>query len=122
MEGIMPTHALETLRRVNDNLRSALFHLRPERKHCSTVRPQDFSYILSQLLTAAECLRHPPVRSEDVAALELEALEYRGNLEKLKHFLPDLHLRLLAEKARIETARAHVAAAATWARASEKTL
>ncbi|MGD0791570.1 MAG: hypothetical protein ABR920_07345 [Terriglobales bacterium] len=118
----MPPDALETLRQVNDNLRSALIRLRPERKHCSTIRPQDFSDILSQLLRAAECLRRLPPHSEAAAALEKESLEYRGNLEKLKHLLPDLHGRLLAEKSRLETAQNHVAAATAWARASKKTL
>ena len=56
----MPPDALATLRQVNDNLRSALLCLRPERKHCSALRPQDFSDLLSQLLRAAECLRRPP--------------------------------------------------------------
>jgi hypothetical protein len=115
----MPLDALETLRQVNDNLRSALLRLRPERKHCSTIRPQDFSDILSQLVRAAESLRRVPQHSEAAVALEKETLEYRKNLEKLKHFLPDLHARLLAEKSRLETARTHVAAAAAWARASK---
>jgi hypothetical protein len=114
--------ALETLRQVNDNLRSALIRLRPEQKDCSTIRPQDFSDILSQLLRAAECLGRRPLDSDAGAALEKESLEYRGNLEKLKQFLPDLHGRLLAEKARLENAQLHVAAAAAWARASKKAL
>ncbi|MGD0212150.1 MAG: hypothetical protein ABSB87_02885 [Terriglobales bacterium] len=114
----MPTDALKSLRLVNDNLRSALLRLRPERKHCSRIKPQDFSDILSQLLRAAECLRLA-ADSEDAVALEKEALEYRRNLEKLKHFLPDVQARLLAEKSRLETARTHVAAAAAWAKASK---
>jgi hypothetical protein len=118
----MPTNAPETLRQVNEYLRSILMRLRPERKHCSTVRPHDLSDILSQLLRAAECLRQPPAHPETAAALEKESLEYRGNLEKLKHFLPDLQVRLLAEKSRLETARTHVATAAAWARANKKTL
>ena len=118
----MPLDPLETLRQVNDNLHSALIRLHPEQKHCSTVRPQDFSDILSQLLRAAECLRRLPAQPEAAVALEKESLKYRNNLEKLQHFLPDLHNRLLAEKSRIETARTHVAAAAAWARAGKKTL
>jgi hypothetical protein len=120
---MMPPDALETLRQVNDNLRSALIRLRPEQKHCSTITPQDFSDLLSQLLRAAECLRHATAPlPEGAMALENESLEYRGNLEKLKHFLPDLHGRLLAEKSRLETARTHVAAATAWAQANKKTL
>ncbi len=118
----MPPDALETLRQVNENLRAALLRLRPERKHCSTIRPQDFSDLLSQLLRAARCLRRVPAHSEATAALEKETLEYRSKLEKLKDFLPDLHGCLLAEKARLETARTHIAAAAAWARASKRTL
>ncbi len=118
----MPPDPLETLQQVNEYLRSALIRLRPEQNHCSNIRPQDFSDILSQLLRAAECLRRLPPGSGVAAALEKESLEYRGNLDKLKHFLPDLHGRLLAERARLETARTHVAAATAWARANKKTL
>jgi hypothetical protein len=120
----MPPDSLETLRQVNENLRSALLRLRPERKHCSSIRPQDFSDILSQLLRAAECLRRPepPTHSKATVALEKESLEYRSNLEKLKHFLPDVQVRLLAEKSRLETARTHVATAAAWAQARKKAL
>jgi superfamily I DNA and/or RNA helicase len=67
-------------------------------------------------------MRRLPPHSEGAAALEKEALEYRSNLEKLKHFLPDLQVRLLAEKLRLESARTHVASAAAWARANKKTL
>lgn len=118
----MPPDTLETLRQVNDSLRSALIRLRPERKDCVTIRPQDFSDILSQLLRAAECLGRLPLNSDAGAALEQESLEYRSNLEKLKQFLPDLHGRLLAEKTRLENAQLHVAAAAAWTRTSKKIL
>jgi hypothetical protein len=119
---MMPSDTIETLRQANENLRSALVRLHPEQRHCLTIRAQDFSDILSQLLRAGECLRHLPPQSEPSAALEKESLEYRNNLEELKHFLPDLHGRLLAEKARLETAQTHLAAAAAWVRASNKTL
>lgn len=135
LEQIMPSDALETLRQVNGNLRSALSHLRPERKHCSAIKPQDLSGILSHLLRAAECLRrlpppspaNSPANSEDALAfgkdaLQKEALEYRSNLQNLKHFLPDVHGRLLAERSRLETARTHLAAATAWAKARQKTL
>ncbi len=118
----MPPDALETLRQVNNNLGSALLRLRPEQRHCSTIRPQDFSDLLSEILRAGECLRRLPAPCEEAVALEQETLEYRSNLERLKHFLPELHGNLLAEKARLETAQTHVAAAAAWARASKKTL
>jgi hypothetical protein len=127
MGWMMSSDALETLRQVNDSLRSALIQLRPEQKHCATIRPQDFSDLLSEILRAAECLRlqRPhSVAGLAEAALEFdrELLEYRDNLEKLKHFLPELHGHLLAEKSRLETARNHLGSAAAWAGASKKTL
>jgi hypothetical protein len=118
----MPTDALEILRQVNDNLRSALINLRPERRHCSAIKLQDFSDLTRQLLRAAECLRLLPSQSKAEPAVEKEALEYRGNLEKLKRFLPDLQMRLLAEKSRLQTTRVHLAAAAEWHRSRNKTL
>jgi hypothetical protein len=118
---MMPLDTLETLRQVNDSLRSALIRLRPEQRHCSTIRPQDFSDLISEILRAAECLRQP-AQADAAVALQHESLEYRSNLEKLKDFLPELYGNLLAEKSRLETAQTHVAAAAAWARASTKTL
>jgi hypothetical protein len=119
---MMPSEAIETLRQVNDNLRCALIRLDPERMHCSTIRPEDFSELLGELLRAAECLQRLPAASKGAAEVEQQALEYRRNLEKLKQFLPDLHGRLLVEKSRLETAQSHVAAAAAWARASQDLL
>lgn len=118
----MPPDAIETLRQVNEYLRSALTRLQPEQKQCSAIRPQDFSDIMNQILRAAECLRRLVPHPEAAAAIEKESLKYRNNLEKLKDFLPDLHGRLLAEKARLETAQTHVATVAAWSQASRKTL
>ncbi len=142
----MPPGALEILCRVNDYLRSALVRLHPERRHCSTLQPADFSELLGHVLQATECLRafHPAIRTIgresnplekellkdeliknellEKDALAVEALEYRGHLEDLKRTLPDLHLRLLAERERLEAARSHLAAAASWAGASKETI
>jgi len=117
----MSQDALEILRQVNDSLRFALVRLRPERRHCSTISPQDFSDIRCEVQRASECLRRLPPDA-DAAALEEQSLEYRSNLKKLRQFLPDVHGRLLAEKSRLETARNHLAAAASWDRASKGTL
>ena len=118
----MPPDALETLRQVNDRLRSALVRLRPEQRDCSTITARDLSDLLGEIVRAAECLRHASCHSEATLALEEESLEYRCNLEKLDNFLPDLHARLLAERARLESAQSHVAAAVAWVRASKVTL
>ena len=117
----MTADKLATLREVNGNIRSALTRLRPDQKHCSDIRPQDFSDLLSEILRAAECLRGQPAQLEEME-LAQASLEYRTNLEKLREFLPQLHGNLLAEKARLETARAQVAATAAWAQASTRTL
>ena len=130
----MSSDAVTTLRQVNDHLRSALERLRPEQTPCSAVTPDDFSCLLAQLLRAGECVGNLYARSaaispldrsahdQQAAAVEQETREYRNNLEKLRSFLPDLHARLLAERARLENARNHVAAAAAWAHASKRTL
>jgi hypothetical protein len=117
----MPADTLTTLQQVNGSIRSALTRLRPEQMHCSTIQPQDFSDLLTEILRAAECLRSPSYQSE-AAPFAQATLEYKTNLENLRDFLPELHGNLLAEKSRLETAQAHVAAAAAWARASTKTL
>ena len=117
---MMPPDTLTTLQEVNGSLRLALTNLRPEHRHCSTIGPQDFSDLLSEILRAAECLQRLPVQSP-TAAVEKEALEYRGNLEKLRDFLPELHANLLGEKARLETAQSRVAAVAAWTQASVRT-
>lgn len=109
----------ETLREVNAYLRQQLACLRPERKHCLAITSQDFTAILEQLLRASECLSHSLEPSPE---LEREILEYRGNLEELVQLLPDLHGRLLAERARIEEARFHLSCAAAWAQARKTTV
>jgi hypothetical protein len=118
---MMPPAALDTLRQVNHNLHSALIRLRPERRHCLAIRPQDFSDLRIQLLRAAESLRHLPLHPEAGTEIEKESIEYRSNLESLKGFLPDIHVRLLLEKSRLEAARTHLASAAAWGRANRNT-
>jgi len=118
----MTSDAFQTLRQVNKNLRSALHRLRPEQTHCSAIQPQEFAELLSEIVRAADCLQRRPVPANADPALQQESLEYRINLEKLRVFLPELQRNLLAEKSRLEAAQAHVAAAATWARASSGTL
>jgi hypothetical protein len=111
-------NALETLRQVNVALRSALVRLRPENRHCSTIGPEDFSGIRSQIQLASDCLANLSPLSKEVEVQE-ESLLYRSNLEKLRRCLPDAHIRLLAERSRLETLRDHLAAAASWDRATK---
>ncbi len=118
----MPVDVVATLRQVNDNLRLALVRLRPEHTQCSSIRPHDFSNILAQLLRGAENLRQPPSSAPADAAFVTEALAFRAHLEQLKRCLPDLHLRLLAEKTRLEAVRHRLASTANWADARKNTL
>ncbi len=116
--------ALQTLRAVNERLRSATIGLRPER--CSQITAADFSALLAQVARAAECIRLLTTDCTDGEA-EGEALreqtnEYQRNLEQLKQLLPSLQLRLLIEKARLESANAELTAKMAWARAQAETL
>ena len=117
----MRPDTLATLCEVNGKLASALLRLSPEHTHCSAIRPQDFSDLLSEILRAAQCLQCLPANSEVSAALEQQSLEYRSNLERLQHLLPELHRNLLAEKSRLENAQTNLTSAAAWARTSQKT-
>ena len=112
---------LATLRAINKYLRSALVRLRPERQHCSAIKPQDLSDLSSKIRRATDCTRRISFDPLAPAELKDESLEYRRNLEQLKHLLPDLQVRLLAEKSRVELAKKHVAAAAAWVGASTRT-
>ena len=130
---MMPPDTLDRLRRVNEYLGFALLRLRPERRHCSAIDPSEFSDLLSQVRQGAECLRResgresghksaPPgsAQSGSRAPLEREAVNFRANLETLKQLLPDVHVRLLAEKLRLERAQIDLAAAEKWAEARRR--
>jgi hypothetical protein len=118
----MPLDALGTLREVNKNLHSALVRLRPERTHCSAIHAQDFSELGCEISRAADLIRRVSLSSDLSVELKNESLQYRGNLEQLKHLLHDLQGRLLVEKVRLESATNHIAAAAAWAGTNTKTL
>jgi len=118
----MTVDTLTTLQNVNDSLRLALLRFRSEQTNCTTVTAQDFAGLLSEILSAAECLQLQPIHSDTPELVRQAALNYRGYLETLRDFLPELHSNLLAEKSRLEAALAHVSAAAAWARSSTKTL
>ncbi len=114
----MPIDPAETLREVNVYLRRMLVRFHPERRHCFTIAPQDFVAILDQLLRSASSRNS----LESTPEFEQELLDYRDNLEELRRLLPDLQGRLLAERARLESARSQLAAAVVWADASKTTL
>lgn len=114
-----PDEDLATLRAVNKNLKSALVRFRPERQHCSAIKPHELSDLRNAILQAADCMRG--ISTQAAPEFENESSEYRSNLEQLKLLLPDFQVRLLAEKSRLEVATSHAAAAAAWAGASTRT-
>ena len=116
---------LLTLRHVNGEVRRALQRFRPELRHCSGIAPGEFSALRAELSCARQCLheaKSPMEAPEDVTAFAREVSEYRANLEKLKHILPDVQMRLLVETARLRKVQLHLAAADAWAGASKKAL
>lgn len=118
----MSPAVIATLRQINANLRAALTRLKPEQTHCLMIKPQDFSDLLADLLSGADCVRNAAMLSPLAAEAKREMAEYRENLEALKQCLPGLHTRLLAERARLATTQVRMSAAAAWAQANKKTL
>jgi len=112
----------EVLRIANINLRAGLDRLLPEPNASAPLCPKDLSGLRIELVSAGRCLRSIPPRSAPDEELEKAISDYRSTVEKLAQILPRIHGRLLTEKARLEIARAHLAAAAAWAQASQNTL
>jgi hypothetical protein len=86
------------------------------------VKRQDLEDLLAEIMHATEWLRdvarHTPIDTE----LAREVSDYRRSVEQLQQMLPAMHARLVKEKARLEAARTHLAAAAAWAQASTRSL
>ena len=115
----MSISVLETLRAANRNLRSRLARLQPGSNSFSAIGPQDFLDMREELQRAIECLRQ--ASAPDIE-MQKEIAEYRGNLEQLVAALPAIHGWLLAEKARLESKRAHLDATASWLSGTKSTL
>jgi hypothetical protein len=118
----MSSDTAASLRIANDNLRAGLARLQPEPNAPWLLKPEDLSGLLAVVLRAARCRRSLASNAFPDAELEKEICEYRNNIEELAKVLPSVLGRLLAEKARLQNAQAHVTAAGAWARASEETL
>jgi hypothetical protein len=110
-----------SLQSANHNLRTGIARLSQESSASAPFGPH-LSGLLTELLSAADCLRSIPRGSAVDKELEEAISEYRSTVEQLAEILPRVHGRLLTEKARLEIARAHLTAATAWAQASTKTL
>jgi hypothetical protein len=117
----MPEEPIATLRQVNRNLRSVLIRFRPEMRVSSAITSDDFRELLNEVARAGQCLQQP-ASALTSAEFETESFECRNILEALKKFLPDVQVRLLAEKSRLEVARSQLLAAEAWALARKKEL
>jgi hypothetical protein len=85
--------------------------------------PEDIAMLLSVLMRAGSRLREHPVPTPGAdPEFDLQLLQYRNHVERLRALLPSIHGQLLAERARLEAQRARVRSAAEWARASRQTL
>jgi len=113
-----PTH--EGLHSINEHLQATLEQWSRVPGGSAALLPETLHELLAQLSRAAELLRSLPADLD--ATLESEVSSYRCNVERLQEVLPLIHNRLLSEKARLESARAHLQAAAAWADASKKAL
>jgi hypothetical protein len=110
---------LDPLRLVNIRLGTALVSL--QNREASTP-PEGLTVLLEDLSQASHILRTTGAGPFTDPALIREITQYRGNLEQLARLLPGIEGRLLSERARLESARTHVASALLWAQASQKTL
>lgn len=113
----MMADSLGALREVNRNLRLDMIRFRPEHTHISALSPRDFIDLRAQMSRASHYLRLLPAMTEATDEVRKELREYRRNLEKLKHFLPAVQVRLVSEKSRLIAARTQAAAASNWAQA-----
>jgi hypothetical protein len=118
----MPSR-VQTLREANHRLPEWLEVVVARHEQAAVATPEQMSALLTELLKAGEGLRSEPIPEQGVdPELDDELDQYRRNVERLKRMLPAIHSQLLLERARLEFQRAHVQAAAEWARASRRTL
>ncbi len=111
----MPASAAEGLRLTNARLRTILVRWQTTAGEPDSITLPVLTNLLSDLRQAAEWLRAIQPNSPPNAELAREISNYRDSVQQLEQFLPTIQGRLLAEKARLENARTHLAAAAAWA-------
>ena len=117
----MTPDALLALERATSVLSAMLQRLQAGKAIASTITATELSELENQILLTGECLRNLPHPSPNAAAIKRQAAQYLKDLESLRRFLPYLHQHLLEEKARLDTARNHVAGASAWAEANQET-
>jgi hypothetical protein len=117
----MSSPAFQSLRAANHSLRARLARLPVEHRGPGDIAHTEIADLRAELLRATDCLRNVSTAASD-AEVATEISECRRNVQQLGRILPSIQGRLLIEKARLETARTHMAKAAAWAQGSKKTL
>jgi hypothetical protein len=118
----MPSR-VQTLRDANRRIPDWLDCVVARHEQATVVTPDQMAGLLADLLKAGEGLRAEPTPEQGVdPELDNELEKYRWNVERLQRMLPAIHSQLLVERARLESQRARLQAAAEWARASRSTL
>ena len=119
---MMPDSTAENLRLINGKLRAVLSAWQPDPSQTGAFTPTVFIELLAELRRAAELLVGIPQPSTPDRLLEEELADYHCQVKQLEKILPAIQGRLLSEKARLESARAHLSAASAWADGRKKTL
>lgn len=116
----MAADVMQSLISANARIRLLLAASQPPRGSVGTIQPHDIRGLAQDMARVGQAIRELP---PEIAGSDLhrEMVEYRANVERLGQVLPSLQGWLLAEKARLHAARGHLAAAAAWARACDKT-
>jgi hypothetical protein len=118
----MSVSAVEGLRAINGKLRGVLSRWQAEPIDSAAIAPQLLNDVLADLQNAAQWLSAISPGASSGEELEREITEYRGNALRMEQLLPRVQERMLAEKARLEGVRAHLAGAAAWAEGRRKIL
>ncbi|MGO9648756.1 MAG: hypothetical protein ACLPOO_11940 [Terriglobales bacterium] len=118
----MPSATIESLRAVNHSLRARLARLTGEPNRPAVIGLTELTDLRAELLRATGCLRSLQAAAIPNAEMADDISEYRSHVHQFGKILPSVQARLLIEKARLDTARAHVAKAAAWAQGSKEML
>ncbi len=128
METSILPDMIETIRLINRRVRELMTRMQAGEVggtaagFAPLVEAGNFYSLLEELTRAAAWLRHVPPHFMLDAEWAKEISDYRNRLECLQQALPAIHGRLLAERARLEGARSHLAAVTAWASISKETL
>jgi len=116
----MTSQACKTMKDANRKLALLLDSIRGNETGQIALTAQHLSAILTEVSRGGEWMGvRIAAESDDELRRELDS--YCCNLHVLRETMPQIHARLLTERARLEAERAHLDAAAAWARGVRST-